>query len=111
MSCNFVSLNLQHQISARIISYVINGMFNDGGKERLFGWARLDTAMGSVSTSSLKIADIPSGGVLRSANRISTLLYYDRPLMVTEAVGNHRARSRGLTDYECVFSNYAMMLQ
>jgi hypothetical protein len=78
---------------ARIISYVINGMFNDGGKERIFGWGRLDTAMGSISTRTLTLGDIRNGGVLRPANKISSFLYYDRPLMVTEAVGNHRARS------------------
>lgn len=83
---------------ARIISYVINGQFNDGGKERIFGWGRLDTSVGSVSTRTLTIGDIRNGGVLRPANRISRFLFYDRPLMVTEVVGNHRERMRSVLD-------------
>ena len=83
---------------ARIISYVINGQFNDGGKERIFGWGRLDTSVGSVSTRTLTIGDIRNGGVLRPSNRISRFLFYDRPLMVTQVVGNHRERMQSVLD-------------
>lgn len=80
---------------AKIISYIINGVFNDGGKERLFGWGRLDNTMGAISTDTLKIHDISNtGGVLRPRNKVRALLFYDRPLTVTECVGNYRAHTK-----------------
>ncbi len=76
---------------AKIISYVINGIFNDGGKERIFGWGRLDTDMGPVSTRKIRIGDISVGGGLRANNVVSAFRYYDRALTVTECVGNYRS--------------------
>jgi hypothetical protein len=76
---------------AKIISYVINGVFNDGGKERIFGWGRLDTDMGPVSTRKISIGDISVGGGLRANNVVSAFRYYNRPLTVTECVGNYRS--------------------
>jgi hypothetical protein len=78
---------------AKIISYVINGIFNDGGKERIFGWGRLDTDMGPVSTRKIRIGDISVGGGLRANNVMSAFRFYDRPLTVTECVGNYRSLS------------------
>jgi hypothetical protein len=40
---------------AKIIIYVINALFNDGGKERIFGWGRLDNTMGPWSTGKIRI--------------------------------------------------------
>ena len=81
---------------AKIISYVINGIFNDGGKERIFGWGRLDTDMGPVSTRKIRIGDISIGGGLRGNNVVKAFRYYDRPLTVSECIGNYRS-SKGLT--------------
>ena len=82
---------------AKIISYVINGIFNDGGKERIFGWGRLDTDMGPVSTRKIRIGDISIGGGLRGNNVVKAFRYYDRPLTVSECIGNYRS-SKGLTE-------------
>jgi hypothetical protein len=75
---------------AKIISYVINGIFNDGGKERMYGWGRLDATMGPVSSDKLKIGTIRTGGEHREKNKIQTFRFYDRPLTVSECVGNQR---------------------
>ena len=77
---------------AKIISYVINGIFNDGGKERVFGWGRLDNTLGAISTNKLKIGDIKTGGPLRTDNVIKAFRYYNRPLTVTECIGNYRSQ-------------------
>jgi hypothetical protein len=77
---------------AKIISYVTNGVFNDGGKERVFGWGRLDNTMGAISTNKLKIGDIKTGGLLRTDNVIKAFRYYNRPLTVTESIGNYRSQ-------------------
>lgn len=82
---------------AKIISYVINGIFNDGGKERIFGWGRLDADMGPVSTRKIRIGDISIGGGLRGNNVVKAFRYYNRPLTVTECIGNSRS-SKGLTE-------------
>ena len=82
---------------AKIISYVINGIFNDGGKERIFGWGRLDTDMGTVSTRKIRIGDISIGGGLRGNNVVKAFRYYNRPLTVTECIGNYGS-SKGLTE-------------
>ena len=90
-------ISLMVDYRAKIISYVINGIFNDGGKERIFGWGRLDADMGPVSTRKIRIGDISIGGGLRGNNVIKAFRYYNRPLTVTECIGNYRS-SKGLTE-------------
>jgi hypothetical protein len=77
---------------AKIISFVINGVFNDGGKERMIGWGRLDNTMGAVSSNKINIGDIRTGGGLRANNIVKAFRFYNRPLMVTECVGNYRSQ-------------------
>lgn len=90
-------ISLMVDYRAKIISYVINGIFNDGGKERIFGWGRLDADMGPVSTRKIRIGDISIGGGLRGNNVVKAFRYYNRPLTVTECIGNYRS-STGLTE-------------
>lgn len=90
-------ISLMVDYRAKIISYVINGIFNDGGKERIFGWGRLDADMGPVSTRKIRIGDISIGGGLRGNNVVKAFRYYNRPLTVTECIGNYRS-SKGLTE-------------
>jgi hypothetical protein len=90
-------ISLRVDYRAKIISYVINGIFNDGGKERIFGWGRLDADMGPVSTRKIRIGDISIGGGLRGNNVVKAFRYYNRPLTVTECIGNYRS-STGLTE-------------
>jgi hypothetical protein len=77
---------------AKIISFVINGVFNDGGKERMIGWGRLDNTMGAVSTNKINIGAIRTGGGLRADNVVKAFRFYNRPLTVTESVGNYRSQ-------------------
>jgi hypothetical protein len=76
---------------AKIILYVINGVFNDGGKERLFGWGRLDNTMSAVSSDSISVGKISTGGEHRVKNVVKAFRFYDRPLTVSECVGNYRS--------------------
>jgi hypothetical protein len=66
----------------RIISFVIDGIFNDGGATRQFGWSRWD--------SELALPDL--NGDLQGRSEIQEFRIYQRPLMTAEAVGNSRAR-------------------
>lgn len=77
---------------AKIISYVVDGVFNDGGSERIFGWGRLDGTMGRVGSRTIRVGDITVGGGLRANNVVRTFRYYNRPLTVTECMGNYRSQ-------------------
>jgi len=83
-------ISLVVDFRARVISYVINGIFNDGGTERMFGWNRFDRDMGQIASSQLKLADFKSWTGLRTPNKLYAVRVYNRPLMVTECIGNYR---------------------
>lgn len=67
--------------SATILSVVANGVYLDGGATRAFGWGRLPPEFGAVRGS--------FQGVL--APQVKGVRLYERPLRVTEAIGNFRA--------------------
>jgi hypothetical protein len=75
---------------SKVISYVINGKLNDGGKERVFGWGQLDNTMNAIGTNKIKIGDITSGGGLSVKNRVKAFRFYNRPLTISECIGNYR---------------------
>jgi hypothetical protein len=69
----------------RIVSFVVDGVFNDGGPARQFGWSRLHP--------DLSLADL--NGDLQGNSAVPLLRIYDRPLLTSEAVGNSRAATTG----------------
>ncbi len=65
----------------KIISFVVDGMFSDGGEERQFGWARFSPTMRA-----------PNGADRIKVNAaISSLRLYGRAITTSEAVGNYRS--------------------
>lgn len=70
----------------KIISWVVDGVFNDGGAVRDFGWGRFDPA----------ITDVNSGGAAKIApsiyGELKKLRIYDRCLRTSEVVGNFRSQ-------------------
>ncbi|MFH1006821.1 MAG: sialidase family protein [Candidatus Latescibacterota bacterium] len=69
----------------KIIHFVVDGKHHDGGTHRQFGWGRFSPNLRSANGS---------GGLLIGpslAGTIHALRMYDRPLRVSEAVGNFRA--------------------
>jgi hypothetical protein len=82
--------NVDHHVTIivdggpKIISFVIDGILNDGGEQRPLGWGRfshhLKDANGSVN---LKVGPHLNG-------QVKTLRVYDRAIRVTEAIGNFR---------------------
>ena len=75
---------------SKVISYVINGKFNDGGKERVFGWGQLDNTMNAIGTNKIKIGDLANGGDLSAKNSVKAFRFYNRPLTISECIGNYR---------------------
>lgn len=83
--------NRRHRVSVvvdggpNIISFVVDGRFNDGGKARQFGWGRFSPYLKSVNGApDLRIGTHTNGTIHRVA-------VYNRAITVSEAVGNFRA--------------------
>lgn len=65
----------------KIISFIMEGLFNDGGSTRQFGWGRF--------SPNLRHAN--SAARLRVAAAVKHLRVYNRALRVSEVIANHRA--------------------
>jgi len=69
----------------KIISYVIDGILNDGGAYRQFGWGWFSPYLRDANGSdNLKIGPSIMG-------QVESLRIYDRYLLTSEAIGNYRA--------------------
>lgn len=69
----------------RIIAYVIDGLLNDGADQRPYGWGRFSPDLVGVKGSDrLRIAPDLKG-------EVKALRIYNRPLRISEAVGNHQS--------------------
>jgi hypothetical protein len=67
----------------KIITWVIDGVLNDGGEQRQFGWGRFSpTFRDANGAAQLRL---PQKGA------IQRLRIYSRALRTSEAVGNYRA--------------------
>ena len=65
----------------KIISFIIDGKFCDGGDDRQFGWGRFSAGLMSAI----------GGRTLRIAQDVLGLRLYNRSLRTSEAIGNFRA--------------------
>jgi hypothetical protein len=69
----------------KLILFVVDGMLNDGGEQRQFGWGRF--------SPNLRHAN--GGNVLRVSPAVSGLRIYDRALRVFEVIAAWRANRDG----------------
>jgi hypothetical protein len=69
----------------RVVSFVVDGEFNDGGPIRQFGWGRLPAEISEVNGK-------PRAALATNLfGKLGAFRVFDRPLRTTEAVGNFRA--------------------
>jgi hypothetical protein len=69
----------------RIITFIVDGVLNDGGEYRQFGWGRFSPNLYGVGGErSLRIGPNLDGSV-------NSLRIYDRYLTTSQAIGNYRA--------------------
>jgi hypothetical protein len=69
----------------RIVSFIVDGQFNDGGAVRDYGWARYPEALNDVNGDSIaRVAPFLYG-------ELRLLRVYDRYLRTSEVVGNYQA--------------------
>ncbi|MGA0559958.1 exo-alpha-sialidase [Larkinella sp. VNQ87] len=88
--------NQTHQVSIlidggpHIIAFVVDGVLNDGGDTRQFGWGRFSPYLKSAAGTS----DIRIGAPIRG--KVNQVSIYNRALTVSEAIGNYRAQRKAL---------------
>jgi hypothetical protein len=71
---------------AKIISFVVDGEFNDGGAARQYGWSRFPRDLGDVNgNETAKVAP-------KIIGEMKSLRFYTRYLRTSEAVGNFRGK-------------------
>ena len=68
-----------------IISFIIDGILNDGGSTRQFGWGRFSPNLQSVTGSNEIIIGKKFNGTITEVN------IYDRALKTSEAIGNYKS--------------------
>ena len=69
----------------KIIAFVVDGILNDGGETRQFGWGRFNPYLQSVAGAS----DLRIGTAIKGS--IQKVNVYDRALKVSEVIGNYHA--------------------
>ncbi|GAB4051803.1 LamG-like jellyroll fold domain-containing protein [Spirosoma litoris] len=69
----------------KIVAFVVDGILNDGGTSRQFGWGRFSPYLKSVTGSSQLTLGKDFTG------QLAELSVYDRALTISEAVGNYKA--------------------
>ena len=69
----------------KVISFVIDGVLCDGGKDRIYGWGRFSPQLGDISGTT----DLHIGSDWQET--IGRLRIYNRYLRTSEAVANYRA--------------------
>jgi len=73
----------------KIVSFVVDGLLNDGGEHRQFGWGRFDPNFRNTpGTDTLTIGQDLKGVIER-------LRIYDRYLRTSEAISSYRAGPGG----------------
>jgi hypothetical protein len=71
----------------RIITWIVDGILNDGGAVRDFGWGRFPSELRDVNAAAkAKLAPVLYG-------ELAAFRIYNRPLRTSEAAGNARAAS------------------
>lgn len=86
--------NKRHYVSIivdggpKIVAFVVDGVLNDGGSSRQFGWGRFSPFLKSVAGA----AQLTIGKDL--TGQLSQLSVYNRAITVSEAVGNFKASNK-----------------
>ena len=88
---NMLKANTDHYVGVivdggpKIISFVVDGLLNDGGETRQFGWGRFNPYLQSISGQHDLIIGRKINGTIKNIN------IYKRALTVSEAIGNYKS--------------------
>ncbi len=87
---------LEHSVSVtvdhgpRIIQFIINGTVNNGRNIRAFGWGRYSIDLKDFQFDTIELPRLADESV-NIKGEVTNLRLYNRSLMNTEIIGNHRA--------------------
>ena len=73
----------------KIIQFVVDGIVCNGRDFRQYGWGRFKINMEDFEFDNIEIGELLEGQ-LRPKGRLTNLRVYNRPLMNTELIGNHK---------------------
>lgn len=73
----------------KIIQFVVDGTVCNGRDFRQYGWSRYTANLENISFNQINVGDLLSGQI-RPKGVLTNLRIYNRPLMNTELIGNHR---------------------
>jgi hypothetical protein len=73
-----------------ILLFVIDGVVNDGGATRQFGWGRYPSGLGELLASGALCQYAPTLQAQPHLGQAGNLRLYLRPLRNSEAIGNYR---------------------
>lgn len=73
----------------KIIQFVVDGTVCNGRDFRQYGWGRYKVNMEDFSFDAIQTGEL-ARGMIRPPGRLTNLRIYNRPLMNTELIGNHR---------------------
>lgn len=72
-----------------IIQFIVDGIVCNGRDFRQYGWGRFNLNVEDIDFDEIEIGELKAGQ-LRPHGRLTNLRIYNRPLMNTELIGNHR---------------------
>ncbi|MDA0196093.1 MAG: exo-alpha-sialidase [Bacteroidetes bacterium] len=93
---NTLQNNKNHYVSVivdggpKVIAFVVDGILNDGGDTRQFGWGRFNPYLKSVNGSN----EVSVGTNIKGT--IKKVIIYNRAIKISEAIGNYRSVSNGM---------------
>jgi len=73
----------------KIIQFVVDETVCNGRNFRQYGWSRYEADLQKISFNDIELGD-PVSGQIRPKGLVTGLRLYNRPLMNTEIIGNHR---------------------
>ena len=94
---NSVAVTVDNESS--IIQFIIEGIVSDGAEFRPYGWGRYDGEISQYGSLKLRIGQLKTGS-FRQDSKVINLRIYDRPLLNTEVIGNHRANKSVFKIYD-----------
>lgn len=77
----------------KIIQFVVNGTVCNGRNFRQYGWGRFQAETMDLAFNRIEVGTL-TYGYHRPQGRLTHLRIYNRPLMNTEIIGNHRYYSK-----------------
>ncbi|QGY47818.1 hypothetical protein GM418_30430 [Maribellus comscasis] len=85
---NCVSVSIDN--GSKIIQFVVNGTVCNGRNFRQYGWTHFKPKMEDIDFNNIEIGKFERGQGVNFGTKLTHMRIYNRPLMNSELIGNHR---------------------